>query len=90
MQNRPERRVKVFKNGRSRAVRIPKEFDFDGDEVIFRKESDGRLTLEPVPRKRSPKGLVEWLASLPPLEEEDQMPEIADFPPEPVDHGFDE
>lgn len=83
MLNRGEHRAKVFKNGRSRAVRIPKELDFDGDEVIFRKESGGKLSLEPLPRRRSPKALVEWLKSQPPLEEDFQ--EIEDFPPEPVD-----
>ena len=83
MPNQSGQKVKVFKNGRSRAVRIPKELDFDGDEVIFRKESNGRLSLEPLARKRSPKGLVEWLRSQPPLDE--GFPEIEDFPPEPVD-----
>jgi len=83
MLNRSERRAKVFKNGRSRAVRIPKEFDFDGDEVVIRKESNGKLSLEPVSRKRSPKELVEWLKSQAPLDED--FPEVEDFPPEPVD-----
>lgn len=32
-----EQRVRVFKNGRSRAIRIPKEFEFEGDEVTIRK-----------------------------------------------------
>lgn len=80
---RKEQRVRVFKNGRSRAVRIPKEFDFGGDELLMRREADGKLTLEPVRRKLSPKELVEWLRMQPPLEEE--FPDIEDFPPEPVD-----
>ena len=83
MSNRAGQRARVFKNGRSRAVRIPKELDFDGDEVIFRKEQDGRLSLEPLPRRRSPKELVKWLRSQPPLDED--FPEVQDFPPEPVD-----
>jgi antitoxin VapB len=83
MLKRIEYRARVFKNGRSRAVRIPKEFDFVGDEVIFRKESDGKLSLEPLARKRSPSELVDWLRSQPPLTE--GFPEIEDFPPEPVD-----
>lgn len=83
MQNRNEQRAKVFRNGRSRAVRIPKEFDFEGDEVIFRKESDGKLSIEPVRQKMSPRQLVEWLRSQPPLNED--FPQIEDFPPEPVD-----
>jgi antitoxin VapB len=83
MRSRPEQRARVFKNGRSRAVRIPKEFDFEGDEVIVRKESDGTLSLTPVQRRLSPKQLVEWLRSQPPLDE--PLPDIEDFPPRPVD-----
>jgi antitoxin VapB len=83
MAHTSARRAKVFQNGRSRAVRIPKEFEFEGDEVIIRKENDGRLSLEPVRVKRSPKSLVEWLRSQPPLDED--FPEISDPPPEPVD-----
>jgi antitoxin VapB len=83
MTSQVSRRAKVFMNGRSRAIRIPKEFDFEGDEVIFRKESDGRLTLEPISRKLTPKELIDWLRSQPRLEEE--VPDIEDFPPEPVD-----
>jgi antitoxin VapB len=45
----PERHVKVFKNGRNKAVRIPREFEFLGDEAIMRKEGD-RLVIEPFPR----------------------------------------
>lgn len=80
---RSGRKVKVFMNGRSRAVRIPKEFDFPGDEVVMRKEEDGTLTLEPVRARRSPRELVEWLRGQPPLKEE--VGEIKDFPPEPVE-----
>jgi antitoxin VapB len=78
-----EQRVRVFRNGRSRAVRIPKEFDFDGDEVIFRKERTGKLVIEPVVRKRTPRELVEWLRSQPALDVE--LPDVEDFPPEPVE-----
>ena len=41
-----ERHVKVFKNGRNQAVRIPREFEFSSDEAIMRKEGD-RLIIEP-------------------------------------------
>ena len=83
MSHDGERRARVFRNGRSQAVRIPKEWEFDSDEVILRKEQDGRLSLEPARRKMSPKELVEWLRSQPPLDED--FPEVEDFPPEPVD-----
>ena len=31
----PERHVKVFKNGRNQAIRIPREFEFSGEEAIM-------------------------------------------------------
>ena len=40
--------AKLFKNGRSQAVRLPAEFRFDGDEVfISRDESTGDVILSP-------------------------------------------
>lgn len=38
--------AKVFWSGRSQAVRLPKEFRFDGDEVRIRREGS-RVILEP-------------------------------------------
>jgi len=35
-----QRRAKVFRNNRSQAVRLPKEFQFDTDEVFIRKEGE--------------------------------------------------
>ncbi len=32
--------AKIFKNGRSQAVRLPKEYRFDGDEVYIKKVGD--------------------------------------------------
>ncbi len=74
----PERHVKLFKNGRNRAVRIPREFEFPGEEAIMRKEGD-RLIIEPAP----PKSLLALLATLAPLDED--FPPIADLPTDPVD-----
>jgi len=54
-----ERNVKLFKNGRNQAVRIPREFELPGDEAIMRKEGD-RLIIEPV----QPKSLLAVLATL--------------------------
>jgi antitoxin VapB len=59
-----ERHVRLFRNGRNQALRIPREFELEGDEAILRKEGD-RLIIEPV-RKG---GLLAVLASLEPLEE---------------------
>jgi antitoxin VapB len=38
--------AKLFKNGRSQAVRLPKEFRFEGSEVRIRRVPEGVL-LEP-------------------------------------------
>jgi antitoxin VapB len=37
--------AKVFKHGNSQAVRLPKEFRFDGDEVLVRRSAGGLLLL---------------------------------------------
>jgi len=72
------RHVKLFKNGRNQAVRIPREFELPGDEAVMHKEGD-RLIIEPVPKT----SLLEWLKTIEPLDED--FPEIEDPPPEPVD-----
>ena len=59
-----ERHVRLFRNGRNQALRIPREFELDGDEAIVRKEGD-RLIVEPA-RKG---GLIALLATLQPLDE---------------------
>ena len=59
-----ERHVRLFRNGRNQAVRIPREFELDAEEAIIRKEGD-RLILEPVKKG----GLLETLAQLQPLDE---------------------
>jgi antitoxin VapB len=41
--------AKLFKSGRSQAVRLPKEFRFEGTEVRVRRVADGVL-LEPMKR----------------------------------------
>jgi antitoxin VapB len=46
-----ERVVKLFKNGRNQAVRIPREFELPGTEAIMRKEGE-RLVIEPAPKNR--------------------------------------
>ena len=72
-----ERRVRLFKNGRSQAVRIPREFELPGDEAIMRKEGE-RLIIEPAPKR----SLIELLDSWDPIDEE--FPPIEDTLPEPV------
>lgn len=73
-----ERRVRLFRNGRNQAVRIPREFELPGDEAIVRKDGE-RLIIEPAP----PASLLEVLDSLEPLEEE--FPPIPELPVDSVD-----
>lgn len=73
MPDRPtQRHARLFRNGRNQALRIPREFELPGDEVIIRKEDD-RLIVEPV---KKPNTLAELLASWEPLEEE--FPDVDD------------
>jgi antitoxin VapB len=72
------RRVRLFRNGRNQAVRIPREYELPGDEAIIRREGD-RLILEPA----APTSLLAVLATLEPLEED--FPDIEDLPPDGVD-----
>lgn len=37
--------AKLFNNGRSQAVRLPKAFRFDGDEVYIKKVAEGVLLI---------------------------------------------
>jgi len=72
-----ERHVKLFKNGRNQALRIPREFELPGTDAIIRKEGK-RLIIESAPSK----SLLAMLASLPTLEED--FPPIEDRPAEPA------
>jgi antitoxin VapB len=73
-----QRRVKLFRNGRNQAVRIPREFELPGDEALVGKEGE-RLIIEPAP----PRSLLVVLAGLQPLEED--FPAIPELPVDPVD-----
>ena len=71
-----ERHVRLFRNGRNQAVRIPVEFELPGSEAVMHREGD-RLVIEPV-RKR---GLIALLKSMTPFAEE--FPRIDDPVPAP-------
>ena len=73
------RHVKLFRNGRNQAVRIPREFELPGDEAVMRKIGD-QLIIE-MPKKKMT--LIELLETFEPIEE--PFPEIEDLPAEPVD-----
>jgi antitoxin VapB len=70
-----ERHASLFRNGRNQAVRIPREFEINGTEVLIRKEGDC-LILTPIGKNR----LLDLLASWEPLN--DGMPDVEDLPPQ--------
>jgi antitoxin VapB len=65
-----DRRVRLFRNGRSQAVRIPKDLEFPGHEVVLHKEGE-RLIIEPAPIRAN---LLRALAAMEPAEE--QLPDV--------------
>ena len=71
-----QRHVRLFRNGRNEAVRIPVEFELPGNEAVMHRDGD-RLVIEPV-RKR---GLLALLKTMKPLQE--KFPEIDDPAPAP-------
>ena len=73
------RHIRLFRNGRNQALRIPRELELEGEEAIIYREGD-RLVIEPV-RKG---GLLAVLASLEPIDEpfpdvDEGMPALDDF-----------
>jgi antitoxin VapB len=69
------RLTSLFRNGHNQAVRIPREFEIEGSEVLIHKEGD-RLVLTPVRKHRLADLLASWA---PPA---DEMPEVEDAPPQ--------
>lgn len=73
-----ERHVRLFRNGRNQALRIPRELELEGEEALIYKEGD-RLIVEPIHKGR----LLALLASLDPLTEpfpniDDDLPPLDD------------
>jgi len=67
--------AKVFKTGRSQAVRLPKAFRFKGNEVFIRKEGNRVILSE------KPESWDDFFAS-PARVTEDFMTERVDLPPQ--------
>lgn len=77
------RPVKLFRNGRNQAVRIPREFELPGEDAIMRQE-DGRLIIEPAIQKKDLLQLLaEWSVEEP-LGEDERLPPI----PRPLPRDF--
>jgi len=76
--------AKLFKNGRSQAVRLPREFRFEGEQVRIRRVGRGVL-IEPMVTDASV-----WFAELDRLSGEPFMPEGRQQPPTPRRDVFDD
>ena len=50
--------AKIFQHGNSQAVRLPKEFRFDDDEVVIKRHAGGVLLL---PKRYAVEDLLEML-----------------------------
>jgi antitoxin VapB len=61
--------VRLFRNGRNQALRIPREFELSGNEAILRKDGN-RLIIEPQIKG----GLLTVLQSLAPID--DVFPDV--------------
>ncbi len=77
-------KARLFTNGGSQAVRLPREFRFEGDEVTVRRLGRGVL-LEPVERETWPRG---YWRNMPSIEDDDwQRP--SDQVPAPIERERD-
>lgn len=76
-----ERHVRLFRNGRNQAVRIPREFELEGEEAIIRREGDA-LVIEPL----ATGGLLALLSHLEPID--DEFPDVDEGLPAPDDVGL--
>jgi antitoxin VapB len=73
------RHVKLFRNGRNQAVRIPREFELPGDEAVMRKIGN-QLIIETPKKKMTLSELLDTFETI-----DEPFPEIEDLPPEPVE-----
>ena len=76
--------ARLFKNGRSQAVRLPRELRFEGDRVRIRRAGRG-VIVEPMFGDIST-----WFAELDRLATEPFMPEGRQQPPAPARNAFDD
>ena len=74
------RHVRLFKNGRNQAVRIPREMELPGEEAVIYRDGQ-RLIIEPTQRPSLTRLLASWEAI------NTDWPDTEDRPPEPVDVG---
>lgn len=61
----PERHIRLFRNGRTQALRIPRDMELDAADAIIRNDGE-RLIADPIKRRRD---LGTLLAGWKPLDE---------------------
>ena len=65
------RQVRLFRNGRSQAIRIPKEFELPGTVAIIAKSGD-QLVVRALGRR----SLLDVLDAMEPLAPRDEFPDV--------------
>ena len=82
--------AKLFKNGRSQAVRLPREFRFEGKEVAIRRDpATGEVILAPAPAEPSV-SFDEWFALYDAIPDDATEEEFAKLPPRPKNLTWDQ
>jgi antitoxin VapB len=71
-------KAKLFMNGRSQAVRLPKEFRFEGSEVEIRNEGDA-VILTPIEKRDWPAGFFDAIRVNDPAFDRPEQPETPDI-----------
>ncbi len=70
MKMEPVRHARLFRNGRNQALRIPREFELPGQEVLIHKEGSC-LIIEPIKKSNLSAVLASWKPML------EEFPDIA-------------
>jgi antitoxin VapB len=80
--------AKLFMHGRSQAVRLPKEFRFEGTEVQVGRIGD-KVILEPIKKRPTDIDIDAWFAQLDALGARDFLPDgVPDETPAEPDPRF--
>lgn len=76
--------TRLFKNGRSLAVRIPRELlpaDAEAGQTVEIAKDGDRIIIEPRSREAAFKAMLDRWAAEPPLTDDELPPRRVDFPP---------
>jgi antitoxin VapB len=74
----------LFMNGRSQAVRLPREFRFKGREVAIRRDlATGEVVLAPLPSRKRALTFDQWFALYDAIPDDASEEEFSRLPPPP-------